>query len=113
MRYMYVYLLSQKNGDGIKLKRAPAVPSGRVARVGRVGARSVCFGSSARLRAAARSDVVFRFILDSGHHPSFIMRCPYLSQSNKQIVEYLCLRVFGRPNWRLPWAPGALGLTLL
>ena len=109
MRYMYVYLLSQKIGDGTKFKRAPAVPSGRVARVG-----------SARLaRAAARRDrmricdVVFRFILDSGHHPSFIMRCPYLSQSNKQIVEYLCLRVFGRPNWRLPWAPGALGLTLL
>lgn len=106
MRYMYVYLLSQKIGDGTKFKRAPAVPSGRVARVG-----------SARLarplRGAIGCDVVFRFILDSGHHPSFIMRCPYLSQSNKQIVECLCLRVFGRPNWRLPWAPGALGLTLL
>ena len=110
MRYMYVYLLSQKNGDGIKLKRAPAVPSGRV---GRVGARSVSFALARPLGCAARSDVVFRFILDSGHHPSFIMRCPYLSQSNKQIVECLCLRVFGRPNWRLPWAPGALGLTLL
>ena len=46
--YVRVFAVAE-NGDGIKLKRAPAVPSGRV---GRVGARSVCFAPSARLRGA-------------------------------------------------------------
>ena len=89
MRYMYVYLLSQKNGDGIKLKRAPAVPSGRV---GRVGARSVCFVWLVR-SAARRDRMLFSgsfSILDIIHHLSCVVLIS-LNQTNKSLSICACV----------------------
>ena len=94
MRYMYVYLLSQKNGDGIKLKRAPAVPSGRVARVGRVGAALVRFRLLWLVRSAARRDrMLFSgsfSILDIIHHLSCVVLIS-LNQTNKSLSICACV----------------------